>query len=93
MIDDDGLFLLNRGRYFESAPHAWVSITGFVRTGANTYEKFQEDLFNTVFILEDVQRALMKVGWSEVRISLIDSLETPLASPEKEDRVFFVVRR
>jgi len=41
------------------------------------YERFEETVFNTVFEMERVKKALLDVGWKNVYFARIQDLKTP----------------
>ena len=50
---------------------------GFVRMPNGLYERFEETVFNTVFEMERVKKALLDVGWKNVYFARIQDLKTP----------------
>ncbi len=86
-------FVVTRGFYDGESDRAWTKITGFVKAPDDSYERFEETVFNAVYEMEGVKEALLEVGWSDVFFARIQSLSTPLDEPEKEPRVFVVVRK
>jgi SAM-dependent methyltransferase len=94
-MDDssDEILLINRGIFDEEGDKAWTRITGFVRTLAGTYTRFDETVFNTIFNLEFVQAALLEIGWQEVYCARVEALKIPLTTPEAESRVFIVAHK
>jgi hypothetical protein len=51
---------------------------------------FDETVFNTVFAIADVLAALRALGFAAAHAALLADLDTPLADPEREGRVFLV---
>lgn len=92
-VDDSAeAVIIQRGVFDEQGTQAWVKISGFVRGASGAYERFDETVFNTVFAMADVLRALREAGF-EAYPARIDDLAAPLADPEAEGRVFFVAQR
>jgi SAM-dependent methyltransferase len=90
--DSDEAVIIQRGVFDEQGDQAWVKISGFVRGTTGAFERFDETVFNTVFDMVDVVRALREAGF-EAYPARIDDLAAPLADPEAEGRVFFVAQR
>jgi SAM-dependent methyltransferase len=82
--------IVNRGIYDEQGGRAWTRISGFFRMPDGLYERFEETVFNTIFTMETVRKALLDAGWRNVHFARIQDLSTPVAEPEKEGRVFVV---
>jgi len=82
--------IITRGIYDGESEKAWTKITGFVATSNGLYQRFEETVYNTVFKMDAVKKALFEVGWKNVHFARIQDLSTPLAEPEKEPRVFIV---
>jgi hypothetical protein len=91
-VDDssEDALIVNRGIYDGQGDKAWMRISGFFRMPNGLYERFEETVFNTVFAMETVRKALLDAGWRNVHFARIQDLSTPLAEPEKEARVFVV---
>ncbi len=91
--DSPELLLISRGCFDEAAGRADIQITGFVRTAAGLYERFDQQAYNTLFDLGEVMAALRDAGWRDAYMASNIDLATPLAQPEQERRVFFVARK
>jgi SAM-dependent methyltransferase len=85
--------IITSGIYDGQSDRAWRRITGFVCGSNGLYERFDETAFNTVFEMENVENALLDVGWKNVYFARIQDLKTPLTEPEKEGRVFIVASK
>ena len=94
-IDDssEDMLIITRGIYDGQGDRAWTRITGFFVQAGGLYERFDETVFNTVFEMERVRLALLEVGWKKVYFARIQDLQTPLAEPEREGRVFIVASK
>lgn len=94
-VDDgsDDALIITRGIYDRGSDKAWMKITGFATTSNGLYERFDETVFNTAFSMERVREALLDVGWKNVYFARVQDLQTPLAEPEEEGRVFVVVSK
>lgn len=90
---DDEMLIISRGIYDGLNDKAWMKISGFVRMPNGLYERFEETVFNTVFEMERVKKALLDVGWKNVYFARIQDLKTPLDEPEREGRVFIVASK
>jgi SAM-dependent methyltransferase len=103
--DTEELFLMDSGAYDEEGNRAWVKITGFVRVqddatvrenglgGGGLYKRFTQVAYNTIFDLAWVRDALLETGYSQVHLSRLDDLGTPLDDPEAEGRAYIVAIR
>jgi SAM-dependent methyltransferase len=91
--DNEDLMLVNRGIFDEASGKAWTRLSGFVRQENGLYERFEETVYNTIYPLSEVQRALLETGFRQVYSARLQALETPLEEPEQEGRVFFVARK
>ena len=87
------ILIISRGIYDGQSDRAWTRITGFVGTSNRLYERFDETLFNTVFEMEQVKKALLDVGWKDVYFTGIQDLKSPIAEPEKEGKVFIIAKK
>jgi hypothetical protein len=56
------------------------------------YTRFHEMVFSLVLDMELVRDALHANGWKAVCVTRFQNLHTTLEDPEKEPRVFFVVK-
>ena len=74
---DDEMLIISRGIYDGLNDKAWMKISGFVRMPNGLYERFEETVFNTVFEMERVKKALLDVGWKNVYFARIQDLKTP----------------
>lgn len=82
--------IITRGIFDEQNKKAWTNITGFVIQPDGLYERFDETAFNTIFDMEWVKASLLEVGFKHVHFARVKELQTPLAEPEEEGRVFVV---
>ena len=64
-----------------------------MRTTDGLYERVEESVFNTLFVMDNVKHALLDTGWGEVYFARISDLSKPIAEPEQEARVFIVARK
>lgn len=91
--DNPDLMLVRKGFYNEQSQRAVMTISGFIRSDGEMYERFEETVFNTVFSLREVEEALLKTGFQEAHAARVQELSEPLAAPENEGRVFFVAKK
>jgi SAM-dependent methyltransferase len=91
--DEPGLFVVNRASY-DGGRRAEMLVTGFrPDPDRGGYHRFDEAVYNTVFGLDEVHRLAGETGWSEIYFARLEDLDTPLAEPELEARVFAVATR
>jgi SAM-dependent methyltransferase len=88
---EDAVYVL-RGHWNPEGTRAEMRVTGFTRQPNGLYERFEQQVFNTLFALDDVQAALAAAGLGDAYPARLEALEAPLAAPEDETRVFFVAR-
>ena len=89
----DDVYLINRGMYDEATVKAWTKITGFVREDDGLYERFDETVYNSVFVMDLVQGWLLKTGFKEVYFAVDGDLNIPIDNPEEQKRVFIIVKK
>ena len=90
---DDQRFIFNRGIYDETIGKAWTKITGFVRNEEGLYERFDETVYNTVFVMEEVRSSLLAEGYRSVYYASFVDLGTAIDDPEDQRKVFFVAQK
>jgi SAM-dependent methyltransferase len=91
--ESEDAIVINRGVYDGRDTRAWTRISGCVRMPGGKYERFEETIFNTVYDLNAVQRALLEAGWASAHCARAADLATPLDEPEREGRVFVVAQK
>jgi SAM-dependent methyltransferase len=91
--EGDDAFLVTRGIYDGRGERAWMRVSGFYRSGKDMFQRFDETVFNTVYDLDAVRRALLESGWASVHFARVTDLAAPLDEPEKEGRVFVVAHK
>jgi SAM-dependent methyltransferase len=84
--------MVKRGIYAPGMGRAYLRITGFARTGPDTYTRFEETAFNTLFKMEDVARRLVEAGFRTSWFATVRNLAEKVADPEELDRAFIVAR-
>jgi len=89
---DDAL-IINRGMYDGQSDRAWMRITAFVGPSNGLYERIDETVYNTVYDMDRVKKALLEIGWQNVHFARMQDLATPIDDPEVEGRVFVVASR
>ena len=92
VYEHDGSVLIQRRRYDGVSARAVTTLTGFVPAAAGHYERFDETIYNTVFVMRAVRAALSEAGWVAVHTATLANLNAPLPDPEQESRVYFVAR-
>ncbi len=93
ITDRESVYLIIRGFIEIEEQKAWTQITGFVRNEDESYTRFDETVYNTIFDVQQVVDLLYEVGFQDVQLARAQALSEPLNSPESEGRVFFVVRK
>lgn len=91
--DTPDLMLVIRAIFDEPGQKAYTQISGFVQVENGLYQRFEETAVETPFALETVREMLLETGFRSVRMALLADLNTPLADPESEPRVFFIVEK
>ena len=82
--------IITRSFYDGAGERAWTRFTGFTGMENGLYKRFDETVYNTVFCMEMVRKALLEIGWKDVYFAQIQDPAAPLAEPENENRVFIV---
>ncbi len=93
ITDREGVYLIIRGFIEMESQKAWTQITGFARIEGDTYTRFDETVYNTLFDIQHVIDLLYEAGFQDVHPARVQSLAEPLESPESEGRVFFVASK
>jgi SAM-dependent methyltransferase len=88
--ESEDALIVTRGLYDGRSERAWTKISGFVRVVGGTYQRFDEMVFNTVFEMTEVKRALAEAGWARIHFARIQDLTAEIEDPERESRVFVV---
>ncbi len=88
--DGEQVVLINRGLYARGMDRAYTRITGFIRSGSDSWTRFEETAFNTVFRMGDVQAALAAAGFAESWFAAGRDFGERAPDPEAQDRVFVV---
>lgn len=91
--DGEDLCLITRGVFDERGDRAWMRVSGFLRAGRDSYRRFEETVYNTVFVLAEVRQALLQAGWASVYFARFPELAVPLDEPERESRVFVIAHK
>lgn len=90
---NEDCLLIIRGVYDDASSRAWTQITGFIREDNGLYTRVDQSAFNTGFELEWVKNTLLECGWESVYFARGQDLQTPVADPETQGRVFVVARK
>jgi len=88
--DNEEIMMVNRGFFDEERSLAQTRYSGFWRNPEGVYERFEENVFETAFVLDEVRAALLQAGWHTVHFSRMADPTVPLAEPEAERRVLIV---
>ncbi len=93
-VDDGGeSVVFTRSSFDGTGDRAVLNILGFLQGPDGRYERFDETVYNTVFDIQTVLRNLLEQGWASAHAARLEDLQTPLAEPEREQRVFVVAQR
>jgi SAM-dependent methyltransferase len=90
--DGEQVVLINRGLFSRGMDRAYTRITGFTRTGPETWNRFEETAFNTVFRMADVKDALNRAGFQESWFAAGRVFTQQAADPEDQDRAYIIAR-
>jgi SAM-dependent methyltransferase len=90
--ETDEIFIINRGIFADDMNRAYHKTTGFLKTGASAYERFEQTAYNTAFSMSEVTEDLVNAGFAEVRAAASTDLAGGVRDPESLTRVFFVTR-
>ncbi|WP_025028232.1 class I SAM-dependent DNA methyltransferase [Caldalkalibacillus mannanilyticus] len=91
--DQNSLFITKR-QYHPSFQKACTVFSGFVKQKNNdTYVRFQQIVYNTIFELDKVKNYLLDIGWSKVDFTLSHDLNQVLKDPESVHRVFVIAKK
>lgn len=93
VVDDEEALIVTRGIYVEPEARALTRLSGFVRDGDGSYQRFEEVVYNTAFRLDRVATLLREAGWAAAHFARAADLNTAIDDPEREVRVFVVARR
>lgn len=94
--EEDEAMVITHSIYDEAGGRAWTQLSGFIRAEGDQehlYERFKETVYNTAFDLDWVRTALLDLGCRSVHFAHVESLDTPIADPEAQPRVFVVAQR
>jgi SAM-dependent methyltransferase len=91
--EEDELFVVKRGLFVEETAKAWLSLSGFSRTGSGSWERFKETFYNSYFATDRVLALLKRAGFRSVELRRGDSSFAPATDPEGEERLFFVATK
>jgi len=80
--------IINRGAFDRDAARAWMTMSGFFLDGNGHWQRFSETVFNYCHIMADVLDWLRTAGFTQAWCARLRELNTPLADPEAERRVF-----
>ncbi len=90
--ETDDALVVNRGIY-DGSDRAQTRINGFVREDDGRYTRFEEVVYNVVYEMETVRRALLDDGWRDAYFAHASDLAAPISDPESAGRIFIVASR
>ncbi len=82
--------IIMRGLFDEEQGRSYTRISGFLKNDQGTWDRFDETIYNKAFNLRDIESILSETGFSKHWFAQLERLETPLAKPEEQPRVFVV---
>ena len=65
----------------------------FLRTAEGLYERVEETVSNTLFMMNRVKQLMEAVGWRNIYFARLSDLSQPIVDPEQELRVFIVAQK
>jgi SAM-dependent methyltransferase len=94
-VDDSSpeALIINRGFLVDENRRAWTAITGFLKEADGRFTRFDEVAYNTLFSMDRVKTLLNEAGFSQVHFARLSDLETPVADPEAERRIFILAQK
>ena len=90
--ENEAWLVVVRGVYSPEMPRAYTAVSGFVDDNGN-WRRFSEVIYNTPFVLSEVQDALERAGWGSVQFLSPDHLSVIEDNPEEFGRVFVAATR
>lgn len=90
--ENEAWLVVVRGVYSPEMPRAYTAVSGFVDDNGN-WRRFSEVIYNTPFVLSEVQDALERAGWGSVQFFSPDHLSIIEDNPEEFGRVFVAATR
>lgn len=91
--ESEDMTIIVHKTFYPELGKAQAKFSCFLRTTDGLYERFEESVFNTLFVMDKVKNALLETGWREVYFARISNLSEPITEPEQEGRVFIVARK
>jgi SAM-dependent methyltransferase len=88
--DGEQIVIINRGLFARGMDRAYTRVTGFTRTAPDTWTRFEETAYNTVFRMADVSDALRRAGFSDSWFAAPRALAQRIPDPEEQDRAYVV---
>ena len=91
--ETDEITSITRGIYSEDMGKAYIKFSGFIKNKLNTYDKFNEVVYNTVFPLNSVKESLQKLNFHNIYFTTPDNFFEKVKDPEKLDRIFIIAEK
>ena len=91
--ESEEMIIIVHKTFYQKLGKARAKFSCFLRTTDGLYERVEESVFNTLFVMDKVKEALLETGWQEIYFARISNLREPIAEPEQERRVFIVARK
>lgn len=93
MQDDDEMTIITKGISSEDIGKAYTQISGFIKNELETYDKFTETIYNTIFDLHEVKESLNKAKFKKIYFTRPEDFSKEIEYPENERRIFVVAEK
>ncbi len=93
VMDQRDVLIISRSIFDARNACSLMEITGFLKSGDGSYQRFDQSLVNFVYNLREIGSFLRHLGLAEVRFTRVDNLSRAIANPEEEERIFFVAHK
>jgi SAM-dependent methyltransferase len=91
--DSEDYTLISRGFFDQTTMRASKKLSGYYALDGETYERFEQMIFNRAFAVEDVVARLHAAGFTRVEIRDEGDFSRPVADPEQASRVVALAHR
>lgn len=93
MIEDEDMVVIVDKNFDEGNRKAYAKFSCFIRNNESLYERAEETIFNTLYVMDNVRNALLEVGWKDVYFAKINNLNKAILQPEEERRIFVIAKK
>ncbi|WP_062051518.1 class I SAM-dependent methyltransferase [Bacillus sp. JCM 19034] len=95
--EEEMLFSIAQNMFEPARNKAFTRYYGFYKDdngeASESYFKYDEVIYNTIYKMENVKQYLYDTGFSNVKFAHMNNLEHIIDEPEREDRVFVIATR